>query len=624
MVVTLSNVGFRDLSSSMPSQARQLASVDSPQPSIDTTAALDINQQQLMESPSLKEVSDLLTNQLRSQLSIEVVPQIQKLELAPEAIAIRHISHRYQQGLNEGKQGEALMKVLDQSAQGFRKAYQNTGEILNRLGMLGAEQQSFISRSESQVEGVISRLGDHALTLGEAKQDDRAFELAVKTQEGDIVTVRFSAAQAEMMAETESGETVDLGTQDSFELSYEVEGELSEQEHQALQQVFAGVGELADNYFKAAADSGWMPNTAGAELSTNLLAGFDTQQLAGVELEMGVGADEFNYSYQFDNRTQQQHLSVERMLLNTPMQFEITTSTYGSQDQDQLAQLLSVLDANADEAGSGFLDWTADYLQQSSQMYADALTSMFELSAKHTQLQDQAQHSFANGREMVTELANQMIRSDERYQSALPDTNALGQGVSKLADFSSSFSLSEKEASQFFSLTQEQQTEQTQVQGQQKLDQSREYSTHIKGDYAERGTQEIEKAEQYQVAGLAELGALLALDEHHDSHSSKQVRSQVDWGIYVDETTESDSETSSQVRLIEGIWSQDIEQHQDSRRDFTVKYGDKPVYQVQDRQHSDQQYSILMGEKDKLNNADFIQQRYLPKLSQVNQIMDSV
>lgn len=72
--------------------------------------------------------------------------------------------------------------------------------------------------------------------------DNYGFELSVKTKEGDVINIAFHSAQG---YDEETGETTD-----EFSISYEVDGDLSETEHQALTQVLSGVGEMADEFLR--------------------------------------------------------------------------------------------------------------------------------------------------------------------------------------------------------------------------------------------------------------------------------------------------------------------------------------------------------------------------------------
>ncbi|HCP97149.1 MAG TPA: hypothetical protein DIT74_05480, partial [Pseudoalteromonas sp.] len=70
-----------------------------------------------------------------------------------------------------------------------------------------------------------------------------------------------------------------------FSVSYEVDGDLSETEHQALTQVLSGVGEMADEFFKAkqSAYSRYVPANQ-ADLDLSFLSNFDNKELSGFDL----------------------------------------------------------------------------------------------------------------------------------------------------------------------------------------------------------------------------------------------------------------------------------------------------------------------------------------------------
>jgi len=161
------------------------------------------------------------------------------------------------------------------------------------LGQLGYKQKSFLSRSQHHVERNLNSINN----LFRRAYDDASnnvFKLVVQTKEGDSVTVEFQSSKEFDMS---LGHGVD-----NFELSYTVEGELSEEEHKALLNIFENTGKLVDQYFNS--------NTP---FTMSLLNSFDASQLSGVELTTGVEESivskphllDVDYDFDHQNKTQE-------------------------------------------------------------------------------------------------------------------------------------------------------------------------------------------------------------------------------------------------------------------------------------------------------------------------------
>ena len=262
------------------------------------------------DDPALDFTEKLLKNQLieefiNSPLSI-TTEQAYSFDMKAEDVALNYISQHYQKGLSEGKTSNELNKLIDDSAMHYRNAYRNTSSILEKLGKLGPQQKSFISRSEHRVELGLNSL--YSAQLGDVfgQPASEPFELTIETQEGDRITITFSINHTKEKGGIEyAAASSEYNSFDSFELSYQVEGDLSDEEHSAMMEIFAGVGQLADDYFSQP-----QANQDKAILSNDLLANFNSEQLAGIDLSMALSDDhEFSYSYTFDKETEKQSLS---------------------------------------------------------------------------------------------------------------------------------------------------------------------------------------------------------------------------------------------------------------------------------------------------------------------------
>ncbi|MGX9463426.1 hypothetical protein ACWXWU_19680 [Shewanella sp. A14] len=580
------------------------------------------------------DIDGLLKKQLAEQfvmspLNITTV-SVPKFNVKAEDLAISFMTKNYQQGLSDGKNSDELTQLIEQSAKSYRKAYSNTSSILNKLGQLGPEQQSFISRSEYRVERALNKIGEYSMRQHNAESDKKSFELALQTQEGDIITIRFSSAQAlEKNGMSYLSDSSEHNTLDSFQLSYEVDGDLSEKEYAAMQTIFANVGELADDYFGSVSKySHSIPQFSSATLNTDLLVGFDSEQLASIDLSMALweGIDEFDYSYEFNKKTQEQSLLVERnRFAFEPTKFDITTSTFGGQDPEQLAQYLQVMDSHYDEVKAGLSSLTDQYLSSSIDIYKTALTTMFELSDRHSQIQQQAESHFANGRQLVADLTNNIIKGDERYQkmSGIKD-NVFKEGMSTLADFNGHFNFGSEGISGYLDVNQKQDTTMSYDGGYIGMKQKKSFDSQMFSFYGDKGTQDINKSEQYEIKAVTNKGGVTALDQKANTERTDKVQTQIGYGIYVTKVIDSQNEASSSMRLIEDIWTQSIEHKNKTNTDYKVAVGTEVTIHSVKIDTDISQQKVLVGDLDKIANSAFLRKKYAPKLASVNGFMAKV
>ncbi|NRA62132.1 MAG: hypothetical protein HRU25_14785 [Psychrobium sp.] len=148
---------------------------------------------------------------------------------------------------------------------------------------MGPNQQSFLATSERRVERTLASFQEWNFRDDNEDGDKLRFSVTVQTQEGDSIVISFSSAQG--------NDEDKMQLVDSFALSYEVDDDLSESEHQALTQILAGIGELADDFFAVTQQAkAYQPHDVGtrdyinADFNLDFLSDFDNQQLAGFDL----------------------------------------------------------------------------------------------------------------------------------------------------------------------------------------------------------------------------------------------------------------------------------------------------------------------------------------------------
>lgn len=183
--------------------------------------------------------------------------------------------------------------------------------FLNQVGALSAEVASF--RNEARNFNVPAGIAtekyspDFSTSVGKRRE---SFLLTIRTKEGDDITVRMTRREGP------GGE--------SLEFAFDVVGELSEAEQQALDKLASKLGEVADEFFR----------TGTAELRG--LTAFDDAAIQSFKLELskpkGDDYATLSYDYTFDETTQTRRLRGEDV---AGYQFDITAHVNGALQLDR-------------------------------------------------------------------------------------------------------------------------------------------------------------------------------------------------------------------------------------------------------------------------------------------------
>ena len=603
------------------------------------TAVASVSQQATSASMNDAELDKLL----QQEIVIEIVktgyagenPAI--YEMSAEELALRTVNDRFQQGLRDGKQGEALMGVLDNAAGDIRRAYGNTSDILRSLGQLGPEQGSFLARSEERVERMMGSMMELGHRSAFEESDKRQFTFTLQTKDGDEVTISFSSLQG---YDEEAGTT-----RDRFQVEYEVEGQLSDGEHQALTALFDDVGNLADAFFAGSSSDNYgalfFDNSLNSQLDLSMLADFDSEYLAGFDIEMSTPAV-FNNSleihFDFDEKGEEQRLAVDWQTgVFRHTEFDLTTSTVGGADQRQLDEYMRMLDKSfedsvlGDEASFGLEARYQDDLTfgaTSLAMYKSAFGDMMSLAERHTSAVDKAGEAFDNPRQLVASMTEQLITADPRYQGlSTAKDGQFAQGLSSLADFEGNLSFNTYQHFDTYNLAMSQQTDQTAAKGYQGVSQQKDFRSSS-GDYREAGSYQKEIVESYEIkAGLDWEGAL-ALDQRRES--SVEVHEQEffqpeKFGITqydLDNVRQAVSEQSS-LRIVEGIWSEATERRE-TDSSLRIRW-DNGESRVEQRHNTKLQQTLkIIGDLDRLSKDPEFAEGYRDKLEKLNGFMATV
>lgn len=601
---------------------------------------------EMLSQFSDQQVDEILNQQLSSLLTISSAPSGSNYKLSSEEVALRTVISSAQEGLLKNERSDQLIERLNSSVKNIQGAYANTSDILSSLGQLGFNQKTFLASSQQRVERSLDPLMESFNRERYEDGDNYGFELSVKTKEGDVIKITFHSAQG---YDENTGETTD-----EFSVSYKVDGDLSEAEHQALTQVLSGVGEMADEFFKAkqSAYSRYVPANQ-ADLDLSFLSNFDNKALSGFDLYFStsegntadadgalLGTDnELNLSYTLDEDSQQQLLEFESVNGQNNIDFSLDMSTIGAQDKSQMQQYIKALDKSLEDnqlnsseksTRSAFGHKSDEVMKQGLAVFKSAFSSMSSAAERYSQIESVATQQFTNGRELVADLVDNMITRDPRYQGlGSSDKNSLGDGISKLADFDAKFSFAMDQGDYIATSTTKlsQNTEYQKSAGLTGVTQDKTASTRF--NYEEGNRSDIppdyyDKQESYTIGTAVKNNELVALDQVHEVDVDKKVYqfnpeiSQYELKKELKETTTSESN----IRLINDIW---LEKNEDSHRMEEKKrlsgVGAQNAFRTTSS-YSHTQLVTLIGDLDKLAQNKEAKREYLAVLSQVNNFMD--
>ncbi|MFT6248025.1 MAG: hypothetical protein ACJAUY_002116 [Cognaticolwellia sp.] len=594
-----------------------------------------LNQLNSESIASNQKVGDILQQQLTSLFTISSTPSMLNYKLSNEELALRTVISSQHEGLLKKESSGQLIERLNTSVKNIQNAYANTSDILSSLGQLGHEQKTFLASSQQRVERTLNPYMESTNRSKYEDDDNYLFELSIKTKEGDVINITFNSS---LGYDEKTGEAVD-----GFSLSYEVNGDLSEEEHKALSQVLNGVGEMADEFFKVSENSFSpliVPNQT--DMSLDFLAGFNSEQLAGFNVSFSTtqndahdtGENNLDLSYSIDEASNQQALVFKSEGGHNEIDFALDMSTIGGKDTQQMQQYLASLDqsledirvnSTEDEKKSAFGRKGDETMQQGLALFKGAFASMSSAAERYSNIESLADQQFNDGRAMVADLVDNMIINDSRYQG-LDDKapNTLGAGISKLADFDATFSYAldngDYQPKSIIELSQA--TEQTQLVDLSGVTQSKNVSSHF--DYQYSRPDYYDKEESYNVGTAVKNRELVGLDQSHEvdvdtkMYAFNPQTNQYELQMAMKEQTVSKSD----IRLIDDIWLEANENSHNMSKKERVESDEKQAEFKTTSSHSHNKLVTLIGDLDKLAENKDVRREYLTNLSQVNFFMD--
>ncbi|WP_024596117.1 MULTISPECIES: hypothetical protein [Pseudoalteromonas] len=584
---------------------------------------------------SNQKVEDVLKQQLTSLFTISSTPSTLNYKLSDEELALRTVISSQHEGLLKNENSTQLIERLNTSVKNIQGAYANTSDILSSLGQLGHEQKTFLASSQQRVERSLNPYMESLNRTKYEDDDNYLFELSVKTKEGDVINITFNSSQG---YDEKTGEAID-----GFGISYEVNGNLSEAEHGALTQVMAGVGEMADEFFKVSENSFnplIVPNQT--DMSLDFLAGFNSEQLAGFNVSFSTTQNDaldtaqntLDLSYSIDEASNQQALVFKAVGGKNDIDFALDMSTIGAKDTQQMQQYLASLDqsledsrvnSSEDDKKSAFGRKGDEAMQQGFALFKGAFASMSSAAERYSNLESLAEQHFNDGRTMVADLVDNMITNDARYQGlGNKAPNTLGASISKLADFDATFSyaLDNGDYQPKSTIELSQVTEQSQLGDLSGVTQSKNVSSHF--DYQYSRPDYYNKEESYNVNTAVKNKELVGLDQSHEVDVDTKMfefnpqTNQYELQMAMQEQTVS----KSNIRLIDDIWLEENENSYNMNKKERVESDEKQDEFKKTSSHSHNKLVTLIGDLDKLAENKDVRREYLTNLSQVNFFMD--
>lgn len=190
-------------------------------------------------------------------------------DFSPEKVASR-IGDFVAQGLEaarrNGRSEEDIQKMYNAAVDGVKKGFSEAREILDGLGALSNATASNIDLTEEKTLNALSAIEPGQKTPEDAQvsrliaaeryQEAETLSLKVKTQDGDEVTINFAknsqyessfGIEKDQQGNTQSLFNISRNESSSYQFS--VEGDLDNDEIDALQDLIKDVNEISNEFF---------------------------------------------------------------------------------------------------------------------------------------------------------------------------------------------------------------------------------------------------------------------------------------------------------------------------------------------------------------------------------------
>ena len=238
-------------------------------------------------------------------------PKAEKLDIFDfEAVAknvMSFVNSSLSAAKSRGADTNELQEMLGQARQGANNGIDEAIEELSELNVLDEELSEGIEKARDLINAGIDetekRLSDDlsltpvssptqvsrsvALSNNSYSSQANSSDLSITTADGDIVSISFSALQesqaSEYLSYYSGNNSTELGYQNSsssysaMNFSYSVQGDLDEDEMQAIQSLIKDISKIENDFFSGNIDDAF---NKAVEL------GYDEEQLSSFNLEL--------------------------------------------------------------------------------------------------------------------------------------------------------------------------------------------------------------------------------------------------------------------------------------------------------------------------------------------------
>lgn len=254
---------------------------------------------------AMAQVQESLLNRLVERIPGVDVADLQKrnaADFSPEAIADRirsFVGRGLENARTQGRSDKEVQSLFDGAMRGMEQGLAEAKDILSGLNLLQggiAEQVDETakrtrealaeldpSRRREQLE--VNSSGSAALSMAERYASASSFEMQLRTQDGDEITLNFgqssefsssAAAYADSNGNRAAAFSMSRSEQVGYSFSFEG-GNLSEDEMTAIRDLVRDVGQMADDFFGGDVQKAF--DQAGG-------LSFDGSQIAAFEVNM--------------------------------------------------------------------------------------------------------------------------------------------------------------------------------------------------------------------------------------------------------------------------------------------------------------------------------------------------
>lgn len=232
-------------------------------------------------------------------------------DFSPDAVSERilgFVQQRLEQEKANGASEERLQELYDQATAGIEKGFAEARKIIGDHGLFSDEVKDNFLETVSKTQQGLDELGEDlfgseapvpnvtasreeslaststSLASNEVYYNQkRSFDMQVKTQDGDVVTIKvknaesFSASSFQAATDNVSVSGFESNYSNSSRFEFSVEGDLDEGELAALNDLFSQVNDIADDFYAGDVEEAF--NQA-------MDVGYDASELAGFAVNM--------------------------------------------------------------------------------------------------------------------------------------------------------------------------------------------------------------------------------------------------------------------------------------------------------------------------------------------------